>query len=64
VHDAHKGKKGNACRLLVGKPEGKISFGIQGTEGRIILKWILQEMGLDGIENNDFTCKMLDFCLA
>jgi hypothetical protein len=38
---ACKGKMRNACKILVGKPEGKRSLGNSGVDRRIILKLIL-----------------------
>ena len=32
-------------KVLVGKPEGKNHWGDQDVDGRIILRWILKEMG-------------------
>jgi hypothetical protein len=32
----------NACRILVGKPEGKRPLGRKDVGGWIILKWILE----------------------
>jgi hypothetical protein len=36
------GEKGNACRILAGKPEEKNHCEDQDIGGRIILKWILE----------------------
>jgi hypothetical protein len=36
------GEKWNACRILVGKPEGKRPLGNLDVGGRIILRWILE----------------------
>jgi hypothetical protein len=36
------GEKRNACRILVGKPEGKSTLGRPILGGRIILRWILE----------------------
>jgi hypothetical protein len=33
----------NACRILVGMPEGKSSFGRPSHRWRVILKWILKK---------------------
>ena len=33
----------NACRVLIGKPEGNYHFGDLGIDGRVILKWILKK---------------------
>jgi hypothetical protein len=41
-HVAWKGEKRNACRMLVGKPEGKRPCGDQDICGWIILRWILE----------------------
>jgi hypothetical protein len=41
------GEKSNACRLLVGKPEGKRPLGRQDVGGWIILGWILERW--DGV---------------
>ena len=42
-HVAYIGHKRNACRILVGKGEGKKPLGRSGVGGRMILKWILKE---------------------
>jgi hypothetical protein len=48
---AHKGGRGDACKVLVGKPEGKRLLGRLRHHGRIILKCILKKQdgscGLD-----------------
>jgi hypothetical protein len=36
------GERGNACRILVGKPEGKNHWEDQDVCGWTILKWILE----------------------
>jgi hypothetical protein len=36
------GQKRNAYRLLVGKPEGRDHYEVQGISGWIILRWILE----------------------
>jgi hypothetical protein len=36
------GKKRNAYRILVGKPEGKRPLGNRDVGGRIILRWVLE----------------------
>jgi hypothetical protein len=44
-HVARMGEKRNACRILVGKPEGKRPLGRPRRRwegGRIILEWILE----------------------
>jgi hypothetical protein len=46
-HVAGMGQKRNACRILVGKPEGERPAGRPGLRGRIILKWILERK--DGV---------------
>jgi hypothetical protein len=35
-HVAYIGEKKNACRVLIGKPEGKYHFGDLGIGGRVI----------------------------
>jgi hypothetical protein len=42
VHVACKGKMRYACKILVGKMEGKRSLGNLGVDHRIILKLILK----------------------
>jgi hypothetical protein len=42
-HVAHKGERGGAYRVLVGKPEGKSHFEVISVYGRIILKWIFKK---------------------
>jgi hypothetical protein len=37
------GEKCNACRILVGKPEGKKPLEDLDVSGRIILRWILEK---------------------
>jgi hypothetical protein len=44
-------KKRNACRVLVGKPEGKTSLEDLGVDGRMLLKWILIRMGEGGLKS-------------
>jgi hypothetical protein len=39
------GEKRDTHRISVGKPEGKISLGDLVVDGRIILSWILREIG-------------------
>jgi hypothetical protein len=41
-HVARMGEKRNACRLLVGKPEGKRPLEDQDVGGWIVLGWILE----------------------
>jgi hypothetical protein len=36
------GKRRGACRILVGKPEGNITYNDIGVDVRIILKWIFR----------------------
>jgi hypothetical protein len=43
------GKKKNAYRILVGKPEGKRPLERPSVGGRVILKWIL-EIGWGGMD--------------
>jgi hypothetical protein len=40
---ARVGEGRGACRVLVGKPEGKRHLEDPGIDGRIIVKWILQK---------------------
>jgi hypothetical protein len=42
-HVAYIGHKGNPCRVLVGKGEGKRPLRRSGVAGRMILKWILKK---------------------
>jgi hypothetical protein len=37
------GERSGACRLLVGKPEGKNYFEDPGVNVKIILKWIFRK---------------------
>jgi hypothetical protein len=37
------GKRGNICRVLVGKPEGKRQLGRPRVDKMIILKWIVEK---------------------
>jgi hypothetical protein len=39
------GERRGVYRVLVGKPEGKCHLGEPGVDGRIILKWMCQEVG-------------------
>ena len=41
----------DACRVLVGKPEGKSHLEELGADGSIMLKWILKNRGggIDGL---------------
>jgi hypothetical protein len=48
-HAARMGKKRNAYRILVGKPEGKRPLGRPRLCGWRILRWIL-EIGWDGMD--------------
>jgi hypothetical protein len=41
-HAARMGERRNACRILVGKPEGKNHWEDQDVDGRTILKWVLE----------------------
>jgi hypothetical protein len=47
---ARMGMKRNACRILVGKPEGKRPLGRPRRRWMIILKWILDGMGWYGLD--------------
>jgi hypothetical protein len=42
-HVSCVGEKRNACRVLVGKPEGTRPLGRLDIGGRIILRWILKK---------------------
>jgi hypothetical protein len=44
------GEKRNAYRILVGKPEGKRPLRRPRRRWRTILKWILREIGWDGVD--------------
>jgi hypothetical protein len=48
-HVAGMGEKRNAYRVLVGKPEGK-NWEEQDVGGWTILKWILREIGWNGVD--------------
>jgi hypothetical protein len=50
-HILHMGEMKNTCQTLVGKLKEKRPLGRLGTEGRIILKWILGKewQGMDCI---------------
>jgi hypothetical protein len=37
------GERRGACRVLVGKPEGRRILEDAGVDGRIILKWIFEK---------------------
>ena len=37
------GERRGACRVLVGKPEGKRPVGDKDVDGRIILRWIFRK---------------------
>jgi hypothetical protein len=45
-----RAEKKNACRILVGNPEGKRPLEDQDVGGWTILKWILDGMGMDWID--------------
>jgi hypothetical protein len=40
---ARIGESRSTCRILLGRPEGKILLGNLGADGRIILKWIFKK---------------------
>jgi hypothetical protein len=44
-HVARMGEKRNACKILVGKPEGKKPLGRPRRRWEVILRWILDRMG-------------------
>jgi hypothetical protein len=48
---AHTGEKRDACRVLVGKKQKERDrFGDLGVGGRIILKRMFNEIGLEGVD--------------
>jgi hypothetical protein len=42
-HVIHMGQKRNACKVLMGKPEGKKPLGRPRNGGSMILRWILEK---------------------
>jgi hypothetical protein len=44
------GEKKNAYRILVGKQEGKRRLGRPNVGGRIILRWMSEEIGWGGMD--------------
>jgi len=44
------GERRGVYRVLVGKPEGKRPLGDPGVDGRIILRWDLQEVGYGSMD--------------
>jgi len=42
-HVARMAARRGACRVSVGKPEGKSYLGDPGIDGRIILRWIIRK---------------------
>jgi hypothetical protein len=42
-HVARIGERRGACRVVVGKPEGKNHFQDLGIDEKIILQWIFKE---------------------
>jgi hypothetical protein len=48
-HVARKGEKRNACRILVGKPEGKRPLGRTRRRWVDNIKMDLREIGWDGV---------------
>jgi hypothetical protein len=46
------GERRSACRILVGRSEGRNHLGDPGVDGRIILKWMFKTWvgGMDWIE--------------
>jgi hypothetical protein len=45
-HVARRGERRGAYRALLGKPEGRRPLGRPGVDGRIILKWIFERLGV------------------
>jgi hypothetical protein len=43
------GERRGAYRALVGKPEGRNHLEDPGVDGRIILKWIFERLGVGGV---------------
>jgi hypothetical protein len=43
-------RKGNACKILAGKRIGKKPLGRPGVDGRILLKWTLNNTGGRGLD--------------
>jgi hypothetical protein len=50
AHEARKGEKRNACRMLAGKREGKRSMEGKDVSGWITLRWVLEIIGWGGID--------------
>jgi hypothetical protein len=50
VHEARIGKKGKACRILVGKPEGKTPLGRPKRRWVDNIKIDLREIGWDRMD--------------
>jgi hypothetical protein len=46
-HVARMGERRGAYRALVGKPEGMSHLEDPGVDGRIILKWIFERLGVE-----------------
>jgi hypothetical protein len=44
-HVAHRGGMRNACKIVVGKPEGKRPLRRHSIDGMVILGWILGKWG-------------------
>jgi hypothetical protein len=44
------GERREVFRVLVGKPGVRDNFGDPGVDGRIILRWIFQEVGCVGMD--------------
>jgi hypothetical protein len=49
-HAARMGEKRNACRILVGKPEGKRALGRRRRRWVDNIKMDLREVGWDGVD--------------